>query len=89
MRGDNSRGHPVAGSEIGLEPSGDAETDDAAAAKRNRRFQRATQVRSMNSFAPFEQFSEQEFHRQFNTNVLGMFIMIEAACRPSGREAAA
>src|SRR4029077_12506931 len=23
------------------------------------------------SFAPFEQFSEQEFHRQFNTNVLG------------------
>src|SRR5260370_33469661 len=31
------------------------------------------------SFAPFEQFSEQEFHRQFNTNVLGMFLMIEAA----------
>jgi len=30
-------------------------------------------------FAPFEQFSEQEFHRQFNTNVLGMFLMIEAA----------
>ena len=31
------------------------------------------------SFAPFEQFSEQEFHRQFNTNVLGTFLMIEAA----------
>jgi len=25
------------------------------------------------SFAPFEKFSEQEFHRQFNTNVLGTF----------------
>jgi len=39
------------------------------------------------SFAPFEQFSEQEFHRQFNTNVLGMFLMIEAALpafRPEG-----
>jgi 3-oxoacyl-[acyl-carrier protein] reductase len=31
------------------------------------------------TFAPFEQFSEQEFHRQFNTNVLGTFLMIEAA----------
>ena len=39
--------------------------------------------------APFEQFSEQEFHRQFNTNVLGMFLMIEAAFRPSERKAAA
>ena len=29
------------------------------------------------SFAPFEQFSEQEFHRQFNTNVLGTFLMIQ------------
>ena len=38
----------------------------------------------------FEQFSEQEFHRQFNTNVLGTFLMIEAAaCRPSVRKAAA
>ncbi len=37
------------------------------------------------SFAPFEQFSEQEFHRQFNTNVLGTFLMIEAAaCRYRG-----
>ena len=31
------------------------------------------------SFAPFEQFGEQEFHRQLNTNVLGMFLMITAA----------
>src|SRR6201984_921017 len=31
------------------------------------------------SCAPFEQVSEQEFHRQFNTNVLGTFLMIEAA----------
>ena len=31
------------------------------------------------TFAPFEQFSEQEFHRHFNTNVLGTFLMIEAA----------
>jgi 3-oxoacyl-[acyl-carrier protein] reductase len=30
------------------------------------------------SFAPFEQFNEKEFHRQFNTNVLGTFLMIEA-----------
>ena len=29
------------------------------------------------SFAPFEQFSEQEFHRMFNTNVLGTFLMID------------
>ena len=41
------------------------------------------------SFAPFEQFSEQEFHRQFNTNVLGTFLMIEPLYRPSGRKAAA
>ena len=41
------------------------------------------------SFAPFEQFSEQEFHRQFNTNVLGMFLMTKPLCRPSGRKAAA
>lgn len=33
------------------------------------------------SFAPFEQFSEQEFHRQFNTNVLGTFLMVEAGRR--------
>ena len=38
------------------------------------------------SFAPFEQFSEQEFHRQFNTNVLGMFLMIEAALPAFGAE---
>ena len=38
------------------------------------------------SFAPFEQFSEQEFHRQFNTNVLGMFLMIEAAFPAFGAE---
>ena len=38
------------------------------------------------SFAPFEQFSEQEFHRQFNTNVLGMFLMIEAALPSFGAE---
>ena len=31
------------------------------------------------TFAPFEEFTEQEFHRQFNTNVLGTFLMIEAA----------
>ena len=36
------------------------------------------------SFAPFEQFSEQEFHRQFNTNVLGTFLMIEAALSAFG-----
>src|SRR3984893_3423537 len=36
------------------------------------------------SFAPFEQFSEQEFHRQFNTNVLGMFLMIEPAFGAEG-----
>ena len=38
------------------------------------------------SFAPFEQFSEQEFHRQFNTNVLGMFLMIEGALPAFGAE---
>src|SRR6476469_3324889 len=38
------------------------------------------------SFAPFEQFSEQEFHRQFNTNVLGMFLLIEAALPAFGAE---
>ena len=38
------------------------------------------------SFAPFEQFSEQEFHRQFNTNVLGTFLMIEAALSAFGAE---
>src|SRR5258708_27158052 len=38
------------------------------------------------SFAPFEQFSEQEFHRQFNTKVLGMFLMIEAALPAFGAE---
>src|SRR4029078_9532379 len=38
------------------------------------------------SFAPFEQFNEQEFHRQFNTNVLGMFLMIEAALPDFGPE---
>src|SRR5260370_4434381 len=38
------------------------------------------------SFAPFEQFSEQEFHRQFNTNVLGMFLIIEAALPAFGAE---
>jgi len=38
------------------------------------------------SFAPFEQFSEQEFHRQFNTNVLGTFLMIEAALAAFGAE---
>src|SRR6201995_5849417 len=38
------------------------------------------------SFAPFEQFSEQEFHRQFNTNVLGMFLMIEAALPACGAQ---
>jgi 3-oxoacyl-[acyl-carrier protein] reductase len=38
------------------------------------------------SFAPFEQFSEQEFHRQFNTNVLGTFLMIEAALPVFGAE---
>src|SRR6202021_4222900 len=34
----------------------------------------------------FEQFSEQEFHRQFNTNVLGTFLMIEAALPAFGAE---
>src|SRR6202007_105264 len=38
------------------------------------------------SFAPFEQFSQQEFHRQFNTNVLGTFLMIEAALPDLGAE---
>src|SRR4029077_13860838 len=38
------------------------------------------------SFAPFERFSEQEFHRQFNTNVLGTFLMIEAALPAFGAE---
>src|ERR1700758_4682103 len=38
------------------------------------------------SFAPFEQFSEHEFHRQFNTNVLGMFLMIEADLPAFGAE---
>src|ERR1700736_130709 len=38
------------------------------------------------SFAPFEKFSEQEFHRQFNTNVLGSFLMIEAALPAFGAE---
>src|SRR3984957_3031124 len=38
------------------------------------------------SFAPFEQFSEQEFHRQFNPNVLGTFLMIEAALPAFGAE---
>jgi 3-oxoacyl-[acyl-carrier protein] reductase len=38
------------------------------------------------SFAPFEQFSEQEFHRRFNTNVLGTFLMIEAALPVFGAE---
>ena len=38
------------------------------------------------TFAPFEQFSEQEFHRQFNTNVLGTFLMIEAALPAFGAE---
>ena len=38
------------------------------------------------SFAPFEKFSEQEFHRQFNTNVLGTFLMIEAALPAFGAE---
>src|ERR1700738_1259795 len=38
------------------------------------------------SFAPFEQFSEQEFHRQFNTNVLGTCLMIEAALPAFGAE---
>jgi 3-oxoacyl-[acyl-carrier protein] reductase len=37
-------------------------------------------------FAPFEQFSEQEFHRLFNTNVLGTFLMIEAALPAFGAE---
>ena len=30
------------------------------------------------SLAPFEQFGEQEFHRQFNTNLLGTFLMIQS-----------
>ena len=38
------------------------------------------------TFAPFEQFSEQEYHRQFNTNVLGTFLMIEAALPAFGPE---
>ncbi len=39
------------------------------------------------SFAPFEQFSEQEFHRQFNTNVAGgTFLTIEAALLAFGAE---
>src|ERR1700756_5751067 len=38
------------------------------------------------SLAPFEQFSEQEFHRQFNTNVLGTFLMIESALPAFGAE---
>ena len=38
------------------------------------------------SFAPSEQFSEQEFHRQFNTNVLGTFLMMEAALPAFGVE---
>src|SRR4029077_6835822 len=38
------------------------------------------------TFAPFEQFSEQEFHHQFNTNVLGTFLMIEAALPAFGAE---
>ena len=38
------------------------------------------------TFAPFEQFSEQEFHRHFNTNVLGTFLMIEAAVQVFGAE---
>ncbi|HEV3057755.1 MAG TPA: glucose 1-dehydrogenase [Vicinamibacterales bacterium] len=38
------------------------------------------------TFAPFEQFSEQEYHRQFNTNVLGTFLMIEAALTAFGAE---
>src|SRR6202022_1165847 len=40
------------------------------------------------SFAPFEQFSEEEFHRQFNTNVLAPFPMIEAALPAFGPEGA-
>ena len=35
------------------------------------------------------QFSEQEFLRQFNTNVLGTFLDREPLCRPSGRKEAA
>jgi len=38
------------------------------------------------SFAPFEQFSEQEFHRQFNTNVLGVFLITHAAIEHFGPE---
>lgn len=38
------------------------------------------------TFAPFEQFSEQEFHRHFNTNVLGTFLMIEAAAPVFGAD---
>jgi 3-oxoacyl-[acyl-carrier protein] reductase len=38
------------------------------------------------SFAPFEQFSEQEYHRQFNTNVLGTFLMIDAALPAFGED---
>src|ERR1700759_3692473 len=38
------------------------------------------------SLAPFEQLSGQEFHRQCNTNVLGMFPMIEAALPAFGAE---
>ena len=38
------------------------------------------------SFAPFEQFSEQEFHRQFSTNVLGLFLITRAAIEHFGPE---
>ena len=56
------------------------------ALSRRRKKPSAASMYSVFSFAPFEQFSEQEFHRQFNTNVLGMFLMIEAALPAFGAE---
>jgi 3-oxoacyl-[acyl-carrier protein] reductase len=38
------------------------------------------------TFVPFEKFSEDEFHRQFNTNVLGTFLLIREAIDHFGPE---
>jgi 3-oxoacyl-[acyl-carrier protein] reductase len=37
-------------------------------------------------FAPLEQVTEDEFHRQFNTNVFGLILTIQQAAQHFGRE---
>jgi 3-oxoacyl-[acyl-carrier protein] reductase len=39
------------------------------------------------AFSPLEEITEEEFHRQFNTNVLGLLLVTQAAAKHLGEDA--